>query len=157
MKKIKAIFFIIIIITLFQLIIFPTTSKAWSIGEIIKKGDQFIEDGNLQVDTPKLKETQGYVFNLLSTIGIAITLIWGGYIGIKFMIASVEDKAKIKEMLIPYIIGCVAIYGALAIWAIVVNIGQDIAPVKGAQQTTTSTSANNKNGSQWRKWSWRRV
>ena len=38
------------------------------------------------------------------------------------MIASAEDKAEIKEALVPYILGCVLIFGAFAIWKIVITI-----------------------------------
>lgn len=52
--------------------------------------------------------------------------IWGTIIGIQFIVASAEDKAKLKEALVPYIVGCIVIFGAFTIWSIVVNLGQDI-------------------------------
>lgn len=52
--------------------------------------------------------------------------IVGTIIGIQFMVASAEDKAKVKEALVPYIIGCIVIFGAFTIWSIAVNIGQDM-------------------------------
>ena len=64
----------------------------------------------------------------------------GTIIGIQFMIASAEDKAKVKEALVPYIIGCVVIFGAFTIWSIVVNIGQDIIPAP-----TPSGNSGNEN------------
>ena len=50
----------------------------------------------------------------------------GTIIGIQFMMASAEEKAKVKEALIPYVVGCAVIFGAFTIWSIAVNIGQDI-------------------------------
>lgn len=50
--------------------------------------------------------------------------IVGIIIGIQFMVASAEDKAKVKEALVPYVIGCVVIFGAFTIWSVVVNIMQ---------------------------------
>ncbi|MCI8481836.1 MAG: hypothetical protein HFJ27_01800 [Clostridia bacterium] len=44
----------------------------------------------------------------------------GMYLGIKFMISSAEDKAKVKEALIPYIAGCVVVFGAFTIWRLVI-------------------------------------
>lgn len=52
--------------------------------------------------------------------------IVGTILGIQFMIASAEEKAKVKETLVPYIVGCIVIFGAFTIWSIVVNLGQDI-------------------------------
>lgn len=50
--------------------------------------------------------------------------IVGIIIGIQFMVASAEDKAKVKEALVPYVIGCIVIFGAFTIWSTVVNIMQ---------------------------------
>ena len=39
---------------------------------------------------------------------------------------EIEEKAEIKTMLIPYIIGCVVVFGAFTIWKIVVDILQSV-------------------------------
>ena len=39
---------------------------------------------------------------------------------------SIEGKAKIKEALVPYIIGCIVVFGAFFIWKTLVNIGNDL-------------------------------
>lgn len=59
-------------------------------------------------------------------IGIIIMFAVGTVIGIQYMVASAEDKAKVKEALIPYIVGCIVIFGAFTIWSIAVNLGQEI-------------------------------
>ena len=38
------------------------------------------------------------------------------------MVGSVEEQAKIKETLIPYVIGCVIIFGAFGIWKLLVTL-----------------------------------
>ena len=90
--------------------------------KFINKGksgqDDFdIENFKINIDT---------IYNILLTIGIALTVIIGGILGIKFMMASAEDKAKIKEAMIPYVIGCVVIYGAFFIWRIAIIVLSDI-------------------------------
>ena len=35
---------------------------------------------------------------------------------------SVEEKANIKEVLVPYVVGCIVIFGAFAIWKLIVTI-----------------------------------
>ena len=42
--------------------------------------------------------------------------------GINFMVQSVEDKAKIKESMIPWVIGIIISFGAFGIWQITINI-----------------------------------
>ena len=62
------------------------------------------------------------IWGLLFPLGIAVTVIVGGVLGIKFMLASAEDKAKVKESLVPYVVGCVVIYGAFGIWKLTIEI-----------------------------------
>lgn len=73
-------------------------------------------------------------------------LIVGTIIGIQFMVASAEDKAKVKEALVPYIIGCAVIFGAFTIWSIVVNIGQDIAQTSSGGSSTPSGESSTPSG-----------
>lgn len=55
--------------------------------------------------------------------GIIIAVLVGAVLGIKIMVASVEEQAKIKELMVPYIVGCIVIFSAFTIWKIVVTIG----------------------------------
>ena len=99
-------------------------------GDIFTTGDDFIKKGsgsqNSIIDENQLRENLSSIFRILTTIGISLSVIIGGILGIKFMMASAEDKAQIKEMLIPYIVGCVVIYGAVTIWVIVIKIMEQI-------------------------------
>ena len=70
----------------------------------------------------ELRTTINSLFNILFPLGIAVTVIMGGALGIKFMTASAEDKAKVKESLVPYIAGCIVIYGAIGIWKLTISI-----------------------------------
>lgn len=58
---------------------------------------------------------------ILWGVGIFTVLIVGTVLGIKYMFASVEEKATIKETLKPFIIGSVIILGALGIWTFLVE------------------------------------
>lgn len=58
---------------------------------------------------------------ILWGIGIFIVLICGTILGIKYMFASLEERANIKESMKPYIIGTVIIIGALSIWKFLVE------------------------------------
>ena len=46
----------------------------------------------------------------------------GAILGIQFITGSVEQKAKVKDSLIPFIVGCVAIFGAFGIWKLVITL-----------------------------------
>ena len=69
-------------------------------------------------------DTQGVfqtISNLLLYGAIAIGVIWGAVIGVRFIIGTVETKATVKDQLVPYFIGLVVSFGAYAIWSAVVN------------------------------------
>lgn len=76
--------------------------------------------------TENLKIDLDIMYNVLVTIGIILTVIVGGILGIKFMMASAEDKANIKEAMIPYVVGCIVIFGAFFIWKLVVSIASSL-------------------------------
>ena len=98
-------------------------------GDIFSIGDDFIKKGSDSQNTineEQLRSDASSIFKILSTIGVILSVIIGGILGIKFMMASAEDKAQIKEMLIPYVVGCVVIYGAVTIWLIIVKIMEQI-------------------------------
>ena len=83
-----------------------------------------IEDKNIvQIDDPgKLSDFSSSLYTILLIAATAVTLIVGIVLGIKYMVGSAEEKAEYKKMLIPYVAGCIAIYGSLGIWKLVVSI-----------------------------------
>lgn len=62
------------------------------------------------------------ISGILLTIAVAVTLISSVIMGINFAIQSVEGKAKIKESMVPWIIGIVISFGAYGIWKITINV-----------------------------------
>lgn len=139
---------IILIFLIIQIIFsLESISKAFTLSDIINSADDFLSDGRKSatdgsitttdsngvtttISTPNDKDTKEIVeelYSLLLAVGVAITVIIGGVLGIKYMLSSVENKAKIKESFVPYVIGCIAIYGALGIWKLAITIFSNIA------------------------------
>lgn len=50
------------------------------------------------------------VVKIMTTLGIGIAIISLMIIGIRFMVASVEERAKYKETMVPYIIGAILLF-----------------------------------------------
>ena len=73
-----------------------------------------------------MRDLSNDLYNILLVVGIVIALIIGMILGIQFMTGSVEQKAKVKDSLIPYVAGCVVIFGAFGIWKLVVTLMQGI-------------------------------
>lgn len=133
MKKMKIIIVILLIllsiITITKPIYAEDTVEKHTAGEIIKEGKSFIKTGEGQEDKislNNLKNMSDTIYNILLVAGIIIAIIVGLIMGIKFIMGGIEEKAEIKAMLIPYIIGCVVVFGAFTIWKVVVEILQSV-------------------------------
>ncbi len=118
---------ILIIMIIFQSMFVPI-SNGFTIDDIIEGGDKFLYEGEIagdrQINHAELESSVKQLYNILLSIGVALSVIVGAILGIKFMMGSVEEQAKIKEMLAPYVIGCVVTFGAFGIWSIVIDLGQ---------------------------------
>lgn len=127
---------ILIIALFFTMLFYPIqVNAAFSWSDLISQSDGFLRNGyqaseqnnNLgEFDEGLFQNNISSIFNAAFAVGVVLTVVIGGVLGIKFMVASAEDKAKIKEMLIPYVWGCVVIYGAFGIWKLTVYLGQEL-------------------------------
>lgn len=62
------------------------------------------------------------IANILTAVGVIILVAVTIIMGIKYMFASPEEAAKLKQQLIGLVVSGVVILGATAIWKIVYNI-----------------------------------
>ena len=125
---VKKIFFALIIILLL-FVLFSNDVHAFSIEDIFKDAKTMMYSGkpvNKVIDKEALKDTSDFIYRLLLAIGIIVAVAVGVVLGIQFMVASADDKAKIKESLIAYTISCVVLFGAYGIWSITVHMAQDV-------------------------------
>lgn len=97
--------------------------------EIIGDAQDFLNKaGNsTTINGGNLKRASSTLYNILLSIGMFTAVAIGIYLGVKFMMSSVEDKAKVKEALIPYIAGCTVIFSAFVIWRLVILLLGNIA------------------------------
>lgn len=100
-----------------------SASANHSIDEIIGEAQSFMKKGDATtVNSEGLQEASNTVYNILLAVGIVLAVIIGIFLALKFMFSSVEDQAKVKESLIPYIVGCVVVFGAFIIWKLAIVI-----------------------------------
>lgn len=98
-----------------------------SLDDMMSDGDDFIHSvTTTPIDTSQLQSVSSNLFNIFVEVGVALAVIVGLVIGIKYMYASVDQKAEIKKLLVPYLVGCVVIFGALGIWKFVVTLLQTV-------------------------------
>lgn len=116
---------IIIILSLLLFINFNNNIVlADGITDIINSGKNFMQRGNVQIDSTQIQPLSNTIYNILFALGLGIAVIIAAVLGIKFILGSAEEKADIKGMLIPYIVGCAVIFGAFGIWKAIVDIMQ---------------------------------
>lgn len=103
--------------------------KVNAVSDMFKDADNFLAAGESPktvIDETKLQSTSNTIYKWLMTVAICVAVIIGAIIGIQFITGSIEGKAKIQEALVPYIIGCIVVFGAFFIWRTLVNTGNSL-------------------------------
>ena len=67
---------------------------------------------------PGIMSASAKILGAVQVIGYATAVIMLTYIGIKFLLATPDGQAKVKEQLIPYIIGAIILFAGstFAVW-----------------------------------------
>ena len=91
-------------------------------------GDDFINSSTDQqiFNEEAQKEGVSQLYFIALGVGIVAAIIIGIILGIEFIVSGVDGQAKIKEKFLPYVIGCVVIFGAFGIWKIAVDVVQGV-------------------------------
>lgn len=121
MYKILLKMFILVILSTLIINIIPNIS--YCDDDWVGQADGFLNkaDGSVGIDKGRIKEASDDIYNILTSVGMIISVVVGIILGIVYMMTSAIDKAKVKETLIPYVIGSFIIFGAFGIWKIVIN------------------------------------
>ena len=124
----KGLFLISTILIVFITIFNVNICYASDVSDVITGADSFINAADLskKTDESKLIDTSNMIYKILTVLGISMAVIISGILGIKFMIGSVEEKAQVKDQLVPFVIGCIVIFGAFSIWKVAVNLGNSM-------------------------------
>ena len=110
---------------LFFVFCFAFTPKIYAASwdEIKTQADSFVAHGsenNVSFGKDVGKSINS-VAQILTTIGLAIIMVGLLIIGIRYMMASPEEAAKLKGQLVGLVVSGIVIFGAYSIWALVVN------------------------------------
>ena len=66
------------------------------------------------------------VIGLIQIVGSGVALIVIAIMGIKYMLAAPSEKADVKKMVMPVIIGCVLLFGAVNLAGVIENFATDV-------------------------------
>lgn len=129
MIKEKKIYKIIFVIIIMFTILFAYNTKLYATDKVMEGAASFLEIGKNSEDIlndRNIKLTSDNIYNIFVIIGSALVLIVGAILGLMFIFGSVEEKVKVKEALIPYVIGTIIIYGGVGIWKMMTVILEDL-------------------------------
>ena len=161
MKFLRRIFQVIAIIAIatVMLIGFTTTSKATelstdmpikvaegaSLDQIINAGHKFIsngEKGDVAGESEKFASVLSPIGSILAGIGVVIFFVVLAIMAIKWIVAKPEDKAKLKQAFVGYVIAAIVFFGAIGIWRLVRDLMIDVENSIEKSQVEVITVAN---------------
>lgn len=125
----KSVFKKIILMLVILILLFSINTKVFAWSEIIKDGQNFLsqaDDSKVNIDTDGLKIVSGYLYNILLAAGVVIAVIVATVLGVQFMMGGAEGQAKVKEMILPFIVGCIIVFGGFGFWKIAITVGQKL-------------------------------
>lgn len=112
-----------------------TESKGGSIMDIINAGNEFITSGKeaagKEAGTGYLDFASKFagIGQVLVSIGIVTLLIVTAIMAFKWIVATPDKQAKLKQQLIGLVISAVVIFGAIGIWNVVVTIMNNVSNI----------------------------
>lgn len=86
--------------------------------------EDFINRGS-QKDVMPINKIVSDLFpvgRVVQAVAILVLLVVGLIIGVKYMISATDQKAKMKERLVWYVVAAVLVFGAVEIYNIVVKV-----------------------------------
>ena len=130
MKKMLFKICLITLLILCSLSLYSTTCMAdGSLDDVMNNGNSFLNAGSessTMIDQNDLKSLSNFISGVLLTIAIGVTVITGAIMGLNFITQSIEEKAKVKESMVPWVIGIIVSFGAFIIWEVAVNLFQSL-------------------------------
>lgn len=135
-RKVTKILGIILVIVIMSFMFMPEVNaenkeaKEIGINDIVDAGKNWIKEGenstDSQMEVEKFAENFIGVGQVLVAIGIVILLIVSLITAIKWITATPDKQAKLKQQLIGLVISAVVIFGAIGIWNLVRGILQNV-------------------------------
>lgn len=99
--------FIVFILTIIMIVIIPLTINASTINP-----EDFNTDGPSKEDVKEMYKFGGSVAGVIQVLGTIVSVGAMMIIGIRYVVASADEKAEYRERMLPYFIGAVLLFGA---------------------------------------------
>lgn len=122
--KIKKVAILLIICICFACLI-PARTFATDIDTIIS-GMKDVPNVNAGSTSGKIGSVLNAVIRLIQVAGTGVSVLTVTMLGIKYMLASTSEKADIKKMAMPIIVGCVLLFAAVNLVGIIASVGNGL-------------------------------
>jgi len=94
-----------------------------TLDNVVSGAKDFLNQGTENtINETKLKSVSDFIYNAALAIALVLAVIIGMIIGIQYMMGSIEEKAKYKEALMPYVLGCFVVFGSFGIWKLIILV-----------------------------------
>ncbi len=103
-----------------------------SLSNIINAGNDWINSGKTDVNGNPIRSAESFagefvgIGQVLVAVGIVTLLITSAIMAIRWIVATPDKQAKLKEQLIGLVIAAIVIFGAVGIWNLVRGIGSKV-------------------------------
>lgn len=111
----------LLIVVLIMIVLFSLPVLA---GEIID-----VNEWKPEIDfnaNTKMKSMAEKILGYMQLVGSIISVIVLMIIGIKYIFASIEERAEYKKTMLPYIIGCIMLFATTNVAVIIYEIAKNI-------------------------------
>lgn len=119
-KIIKIIF--IIFISLLFIQFYVNHVLAIQTGNVINPEDYAPQSTTNANGASGLRDIGNNIVGVIQVIGTVLSVAALGIIGIKYMVASADEKAEYKKNLMPYLIGAIMVFGITNLLALAIKI-----------------------------------
>ena len=118
--------FIVLFIALYTVFsAYSVVNAKTSMGSMVEDTKKFINIGKKQSSNIQIGNSVAEIASIgsiLTTIGVAVMIGVTAYMGIKYLTAAPDAKAKLKTQLIGVVVAGVVIFGAYYIWKLAIDV-----------------------------------
>ena len=107
--------------------IFLNIQNTVKAGEFIENAEGFLRlpqdnQSDEVISEDGLKQISNSLLSILIPVGIVVSVVVTAILGAQFMWGSTENKAEVKQALVPWGVSIFVLFSAYAIWKVVVDI-----------------------------------
>lgn len=130
-KKILNVLKIILILTVILFILSPdlyATTSMPNADELHSQANNFINKGqsSAKIDVNKIAEIMKPLASILLGIGTVVLVVVTAVMGVKYIAATPDTRAKLKTQLIGIAVSAIVLFGAYGIWSLAYTIMTDL-------------------------------